>query len=54
MKKVLLMMALLSLPLSAAAEISGSIGAVSNYVWRGATQSDRSPAIQASITASVN
>ena len=54
MKKVLLMLALLGLPLSAVAEISGSIGAVSNYVWRGTTQSDRSPAIQASITAEVN
>ena len=54
MKKVLLMLALLSLPFSAIAEISGSIGAVSNYVWRGATQSDRSPAIQGSITAEAN
>ena len=54
MKKVLLMLALLGLPLSAVAEISGSIGAVSNYVWRGTTQSDGSPAIQGSVTASVN
>ena len=49
MKKVLLMLALFC-P-AAFAEMSGSIGAVSNYVWRGATQSDNSHAIQGSVTA---
>ena len=54
MKKLISIVLFAFLPFSAIAEISGSIGAVSNYVWRGATQSDRSPAIQGSITAEAN
>jgi uncharacterized protein (TIGR02001 family) len=38
-----------ALALPAQAELSANIGAVSNYVWRGATQTDDGPAIQGGI-----
>ena len=50
MKKVIIgLIALLFAGSASAFEFEGSIGGVSNYVWRGATQTAGNPAIQGSI-----
>ena len=50
MKKLALAILLASLGATAnAVEVDASAGLVSNYVWRGATQSNGNPAIQAAI-----
>ena len=50
MKKTLSIILLLLFSGSASAvEFEGSVGAVSNYVWRGITQTDSNPAVQGSI-----
>lgn len=50
MKKVIIgLMALLVAGSASAIEFEGSIGGVSNYVWRGATQSAGNAAVQGSI-----
>ena len=53
MKKVATAMLLGALGTTAnAVELEGSIGGVSNYVWRGATQTNGNPAVQGYIAAS--
>ena len=50
MKKVIIgLIALLATSTASAFEFEGSIGGVSNYVWRGATQSAGNAAVQGSI-----
>ena len=50
MKKIATAMLLGAIGTTAnAVEIDGSAGVVSNYVWRGATQSAGNPALQGSI-----
>lgn len=50
MKYVLTFIALAAISAPAAAlEVSGSLGATSNYVWRGATQTMGEPAVQGNI-----
>ena len=50
MKKVIIgLIALFATSFASALEFEGSIGGVSNYVWRGVTQSAGNPAVQGSI-----
>ena len=52
MKKIIIVLALMTLSFPAfAGGFSGSVGAVSDYVLRGRTQSDGSPAIQYTVKA---
>lgn len=49
MKKIAIAMLLGATGAANAVEIEGSAGVASNYVWRGATQSDGNPVLQGSI-----
>jgi len=49
MKQIAIAISALLMAGSAAAELSANIGATSNYVWRGATQTDDNAAVQGGI-----